>query len=101
MEVLILVLQSKLIYVLFLDSKGTPSVMFLSIENIKHVMLMDLKLRLKGDADGASVKTGIRRGIGIKIKEDVPWSMLVHCFNHHLELAIKDVFRTTFLTKLT
>ena len=48
MEVLILVLQSKLIYVLFLDSKGTPSVMFLSIENIKHVMLMDLKLRLKG-----------------------------------------------------
>ena len=56
MEVLILVLQSKLIYVLFLDSKGTPSVKFLSIENIKHVMLMDLKLQFYEQLKGLNWK---------------------------------------------
>ena len=36
-------IESELNYVLFLDSKGTPSVRFLSIENVKHAhMLMDL-----------------------------------------------------------
>ena len=30
-----------------------------------------------------------------KIKEDVPWLMFVHCFNHLLELAIKNGFSGT------
>ena len=35
--------EQELIYVLFLDSKGTPSVEFLSIENIKYVHAYGLK----------------------------------------------------------
>ena len=35
--------EHELIYVLFLDSKGTPSVEFLSIENIKYVHAYGLK----------------------------------------------------------
>ena len=51
------------------------------------------------DIDSASVNTGIHRGLGVKIKEDVHWSMLMHCFSHHLDLSVKDAFSGTFLTK--
>ena len=44
------------------------------------------------NVDDASVNTGIHRRLDIKVKEDVPWLMLVHCFNHHLELTVKDNF---------
>ena len=37
------VTEQELIYVLFLDSKGTPSVKFLSIENTKHAHADGLK----------------------------------------------------------
>ena len=50
--------------------------------------------------DGVSVNTGIHRGLGVKIKEDVPWLMLVHCCNHCLELAVRDAFSGTLLMKL-
>ena len=52
------------------------------------------------NVDGASVNTGIHRGLGVKIKEDVPWLMLVHCFSHHLELAIEDAFNGTFFDEI-
>ena len=104
--------EQELIYVLFLDSKGTPSVKFLSIENVKHahadglktsilqafesLKLTNLKKKLFTlNVDGVSVNTGIHRGLGVKIKEDVPWLMLIHCFNHRLELAMKDAFSGT------
>ena len=35
--------EQELIYVLFLDSKGTPSLKFLSIKNIKHTHAYGLK----------------------------------------------------------
>lgn len=42
---------------------------------------------LKGD--GASVNTGINKGLGAQLKESVPWLTFVHCFNDCFELAIK------------
>ena len=101
---------------MFLDSKGTPSVKFLSIENVKHAHADGLKtsilqafesLKLTNwkkkiftlNVDGVSVNTGIHGGLGVKIKEDVPWLMLIHCFNHRLELAMKDAFSGTLFGK--
>ena len=39
------VTEQELIYVLFLDSKGMPSVKFLSIENVQHAHADGLKLQ--------------------------------------------------------
>ena len=51
------------------------------------------------NVDGASVNTGIHSGLGALMKEDSPWLQTVHCFNHRLELAMKDAFaKTAFST---
>ena len=42
------------------------------------------------NVNGAKVKIGIHKGRGVKIKEDTDWLQLVHCFNHWLELLLKD-----------
>ena len=44
------------------------------------------------NVDGANVNTGIHKGLGPKIKEEADWFQSVHCFNHRLELALKDAF---------
>ena len=44
------------------------------------------------NVDGASVNTGIHKGLGAKIKEEAGRLQSVHCFNHRLELALKDAF---------
>ena len=30
------------------------------------------------------------------VKDSAPWLELVHCFNHRVELALKDAFEKTF-----
>jgi hypothetical protein len=35
---------------------------------------------------------GIHAGMGAKVRETAPCLVLIHCFNHHIELAIKDAF---------
>ena len=102
---------------MFLNSTGTTSVKLLSTENVKHAHPDGLKasilqaferLELTNwkkelftlNVDGASVNTGIHTQLGVKIKEGVPWLMLLHCSNHHLELAIKDAFSGTFFDVL-
>ena len=52
------------------------------------------------NVDVASVNTGIHRGLGVKIKEDVLWLMLVHSFNHCLELAINDTVSAIFFDEI-
>ena len=52
------------------------------------------------NVDVASVNKGIHRGLGVKIKEDVPWLMLVHSFNHCLELAINDTVSAIFFDEI-
>ena len=44
------------------------------------------------NVDGAVVNTGIHHGA--LMKESSPWLQVIHCFNHILELSIKDAFKT-------
>ena len=48
------------------------------------------------NVDGAAINTGIHSGLGVKFKETAPWISVIHCFNHRLELAVKDTFNDTF-----
>ena len=36
---------------------------------------------------------GRKRGVATLLKESLPWFEIVHCFNHRLELALKDAFQ--------
>ena len=57
--------------------------------------------RLVGrNVDGASVNMGVHAGLGTKIREMAPWPVLVHCFNHRIELAIKDAFDGSSVSKI-
>ena len=43
----------------------------------------------------------IHSGLGTKISNDfAPWLTLIHCFNHRLELSIKDAFNGTFFDEI-
>ena len=50
--------------------------------------------------DGASVNSGIHNGLGAKMRESTAWLSTIHCFNHSLELAVKDTFNTTFFKEV-
>ena len=43
--------------------------------------------------DEASVNMGKHSGLNVLVQNEVPWVEVVHCFNHRLELAIKDMFK--------
>ena len=111
------VIEEELVYVLFLTGDGYPSVKFLSIECPEHtdanglkeaiklafnrIGLQDFLSKLHGlNVDGASVNTGIHRGLAALLRKDAPWLTVVHCFNHRFELAIKDAFAGTFFTEI-
>ena len=44
--------------------------------------------------DGASVNMGRVNGLGKLVRDEASWVEIVHFFNHILELAIKDAFKT-------
>ena len=107
------VIEEELVYILLITDEGRPEVKFLSIEAPKHttaeglkdiikiafsrIDIEDYSKRLCGlNIDGASVNTGIYKGLGTLLKESAPWLSVVHCFNHRFELAIKDAFKGTF-----
>ena len=49
--------------------------------------------RLVGlNLDGASANMGKHSGLNVLVRNEAPWVKVVHCFNHRLELAIKDAF---------
>ena len=50
--------------------------------------------------DGASVKTGIHNRLGVKMKVDAPLLSVIDCFNHNLELAVKNTFDKTFFIEV-
>ena len=52
------------------------------------------------NVDSASINTGIHCGLGVKMKEYAPWINVIHCFNHSLELAVKDIFDKTFFKEV-
>ena len=101
--------EQELVYLLFLN-EGTPTVKFLSIETPKtgdaagiyesiktsfaRIGIMNFTDQLVGfNADCASVNMGKKKGVGTLIKQTAPWIEIVHCFNHRVELAIKDAFK--------
>ena len=38
---------------------------------------------------------GSINGLAAKLRNDSPWLLVIHCFNHRLELAVKDAFKGT------
>ena len=60
---------------------------------------LDLRNRLVSICvNGAAVNLGVHHGFS---KEDMPWLVAVHCMNHRLELATKDVCSTSFLDEIS
>ena len=107
------ILEQEVLYVLFLSSSGVPVLEFLSVDtpqhahadglkqciedSFQHIGITPLSSRLASmNVDGAAVNTGIHSGLGVKFKETTPWTSFIHCFNHCLELAVKDMFNGTF-----
>ena len=41
------------------------------------------------NVDGASVNLGKHKDVGTVLKVKSPWIQVIHCFNHHVELALK------------
>ena len=52
------------------------------------------------NVDGASINTGVHNGVGVLMQADLPWLQVIHCFNHCLELAIKDAFQNDNFNKI-
>ena len=107
------ILEQEVLYVLFLSSSGVPVLKFSSVDTPQHahtdglkqciedsfqrIEITPLSSRLASmNVDGAAVNTGIHSGLGVKFKETAPWISVIHCFNHRLELAVKDMFDGTF-----
>ena len=103
--------EQEIIDVLYLKDE-VPTVRYLSIETLnvvnapgivasiedafKRVSCKDFMDELVGiNVDGASVNLGRHKGVGTLLKEKSPWIQVIHCFNHRVELALKDAFRTT------
>jgi hypothetical protein len=51
--------------------------------------------------DGAAVNLGASNGLVALLKRDnVEWLKAIHCFNHRLELGVKDALTKTFLNNI-
>ena len=112
-----IVVEQELVYILFLN-RGVQKVKFSSIESIQSANAEGLLLPLKDyserigkaefqirihdlNVDGTSVNRGEHNGLGTKICEEyTPWLTVIHCFNHRLELAIKDALKGTFFDEI-
>ena len=105
------------IYILYLSKNGTSEVKFFSIESVKtadaeglkssleeafeRIGILSFETRLHAlNVDGASVNTGIHRGLDARIREHAPWLAVVHCFNHRFVLGVKDTFKGTFFEEI-
>ena len=115
--------EKELVYILFLDN-GKPKIEFLSIEDVKNADAAEIQeciaesfqqidltkfSEMVGlNVDGASVNMAKFTGLGTRLKVEAPWLQVIHCFNHRLELALKDAFSQSpvfstvdnFITKL-
>ena len=113
MEVLTLALLNKheTTYILFLND-GVPNIRYFSVESVKNANatgihksiqtafnrfgITKFEDRIVGlNADGTSVNMDPLNGLGKIVKNSTPWLELVHCFNHHIDLALKDAFDTS------
>ena len=47
------------------------------------------------NVDGAGVNLGKHRGVRKLVQEKATWLQVIHCFNHRVELALKNAFKIT------
>ena len=52
------------------------------------------------NVDGASVNTGLHNGLDVLIREINPWLIVVHCFSHRFELAVRIHLKKLFFTEI-
>ena len=106
------VTDEEVVFALILK-KGTPAIKYLSIEPLKiadaPTILQSIedafeRIRNKSFTDklvginvnGASVNLGKHTGLGKLVQEKDTWLLVIHCFNHQVELTLKDTFKTAF-----
>ena len=111
------VAEEELGYVLFLLCNGNPMLKFISIEPANNANAEGIHICIKEafeqagvldlskkvimlNVDGAAVNTGVHHGASVLMKEPSPWLQLIHCFNHRLELSIKNAFKTDAFVKI-
>ena len=110
------VIEEELKYLLFLKSRKPPLKSLLIepannanaegiIECIKtafeRIGVLDFQKGIMGlNVDGASVNSGMHNGVGVLMQADSPRLKVIHCFNHCLELTIKDAFKNNNFNKI-
>ncbi|XP_069477621.1 zinc finger protein 862-like [Ambystoma mexicanum] len=101
----------EMMYVLFVDGVGLPSVRFLGLKDVKNVNSADLKntiltafLELGIDVgnklvgfmrDGTGHNLSMKKEVSDFMKQNSPFLISVHCLSHHLEMAVRDMFKDT------
>ena len=97
---------------ILLLNDGVPKVWYFSVESVKNANAAGIHESIQTafnrfditkfedctvglNADGASVNMGPLNGLGKIVEDSTPWLELVHCFNHRIELALKDAFDTS------
>ena len=108
------VVESELMYVLYVDKYGNLTQSFMKLNKVYDATAAGLTELLKDTmaeiipglgktqyivgfgADGASVNMGVRKGIAVRLQDEYPWLLPIHCFNHRLELAVKDALSKMF-----
>ena len=92
------VTEQELVYVLYLSKDGVPIVKYLSIESAQNGDADGLKDRISRAFERTGITKFSKRLLGLNVDganvntEENDWLQLVHCFNHRLELALKDAF---------
>ena len=112
------VIEQELFYVLYVGSDGHIGQSYLKMASVSDgtaegltILLLDTVAAAGLDdtskhtmvgfgADGASVNMGRKKGVAARLRVDKPWLVTVHCFNHRLELAVKDAFAGSYYTEL-
>ena len=110
------VIEEELVYLLFLKS-GKPLLKFFLIEPANNtnaegiiecvktafewIGILGFQKRIIGlNVDGASVNTEVHNGVAVLMQADSPSPQVIPCFNHFLELAIKDAFKNNNFNKI-
>ncbi|XP_071835235.1 zinc finger protein 862-like [Apostichopus japonicus] len=112
------ILEKELTYILFLDAEGQLVSTLLGLNDVEHGTAEGLKKVLEETfakmdmgnfkthlvglgADGANVNLGKKKGLAALLRAEIPWLVSVHCFNHRLELAMKDALDKTYYSEIT
>ena len=100
----------------FFFNEGIPTMKYFSTKSVSNAFAKGVKETMKTvfahsgisnstssllglNVDGASVNMRVHQGLGTLIKQ-APWQRLVHCFNHRVEMAIKDSFADSRFTSV-